>query len=127
MLVKYRKDYEKVAMGLLSLLPDFKDIAHLQMEMQWYQSTGNHQLYLWRQADGDFSGVIGIEVGPDFVLVHHNSLSPEERNSANQGQMLDELAALYPGKRVMGTLAMATIIGAWEHHRDKQSTTADHH
>ncbi|WP_318766076.1 N-acetyltransferase [Lactiplantibacillus carotarum] len=127
MLVKYRKDYEKVAMGLLSFIPDFKELSHLQTEMQWYLATDNHQLLLWRQADGDFSGVIGIEVGPDFILVHHDSLSPEERTTANQQQMLDELAALYPDKRVMGTLEMAPIIGEWERNRDKQSTTADHH
>ncbi|MBF5067127.1 N-acetyltransferase, partial [Salmonella enterica subsp. enterica serovar Istanbul] len=46
MLVKYRKDYEKVAMGLLSFIPDFKDLIHLQTEMQWYQSTEDHQLLL---------------------------------------------------------------------------------
>ncbi|BDZ30980.1 N-acetyltransferase [Lactiplantibacillus sp. WILCCON 0030] len=126
MLVKYRKDYEKVAMGLLSFIPDFKDIAHLQTEMQWYQADNNHQLLLWRQADGDFCGIIGIEVGADFILVHHDSLSPEERNPQNQQQMLDELAALYPDQRVMGTLEMAPIIGAWERNRDKQRT-ADHY
>jgi len=125
MLVKYRKDYEKVAMGLLSFIPDFKDLAHLRTEMKWYQANGNHQLFLWRQADGDFSGVIGIEIGSDFVLVHHDSLSPEERTPANQQQVLDELAALYPDKRVMGTLEMAPIIGEWERNRDKQQTT-DH-
>jgi len=40
--------------------------------------------------------------------------------------MLDELAALYPQQRVMGTLEMAPIIGAWERSRDEQRTT-DHH
>ncbi|MFC6181937.1 N-acetyltransferase [Lactiplantibacillus daowaiensis] len=123
MLVKYRKDYEKVAMGLLSFIPDFKDLSHLKTEMQWYQATDDHQLLLWRKADGDFSGVIGIEIGSDFVLVRHDSLSPEDRTTANQGQMLDELATLYPTKRVMGTLEMAPIIGEWERNRDKQRTT----
>ncbi|WP_097557976.1 N-acetyltransferase [Lactiplantibacillus plantarum] len=127
MLVKYRKDYEKVAMGLLSFIPDFKDLIHLQTEMQWYQSTEDHQLLLWRQGDGDFCGIIGIEVGSDFILLHHDSLSPEERTAANQYQMLDELAALYPKQRVMGTLEMAPIIGAWERNRDKPPTTTNHH
>ena len=122
MLVKYRKDYEKVAMGLLSFIPDFKELSHLRTEMQWYQSTDDHQLLLWQQADGDFSGIIGIEIGSDFILVHHDSLSPEERTSTNQYQVLDELAALYPDKRVMGTLEMAPVIGAWERNRDKQPT-----
>jgi len=119
MLVKYRKDYEKVAMGLLSFIPDFKEIAHLQTEMQWYQATNNHQLLLWRQADGDFCGIIGIEIGSDFILVHHASLSPEERHSQNQQQMLNELAALYPKQRVMGPLEMAPVFGEWESNRDK--------
>lgn len=126
MLVKYRKDYEKVAMGLLSFIPDFKEITHLQTEMQWYQANNNHQLLLWRQADGDFCGIIGVEIGSDFLLVHHASLSPEERNQQNLQQMLDELATLYPQQRVMGTLEMAPIIGAWERSRDEQRTT-DHH
>ena len=73
------------------------------------------------------SRIIGIEVGSDFILLHHDSLSPEERTAANQYQMLDELAALYPKQRVMGTLEMAPIIGAWERNRDKQPTTTNHH
>ncbi|CAM3056983.1 N-acetyltransferase [Lactiplantibacillus plajomi] len=127
MLVKYRKDYEKVAMGLLSFIPDFRDLNHLQTEMHWYEATDDRELLLWRQPDGDFSGIIGIEIGSDFILVHHDSLSPEERTAANQRQVLDDLAALYPRKRIMGTLEMAPIIGEWERNRDKQSTTTDHH
>ncbi len=30
MLIQYKKDYEKIAMGLLSYLPDFKNIENLK-------------------------------------------------------------------------------------------------
>ena len=30
MLYKYKNDYEKIAMGLLSFIPDLKEISHLK-------------------------------------------------------------------------------------------------
>lgn len=35
MLIAYRKDYQKIAMGLLSLLPPFKDYHRLKAAIDW--------------------------------------------------------------------------------------------
>ena len=42
MLVKYRKDYEKIAMGLLSYLPDLRNLKNLQEEMSLYAVSYTH-------------------------------------------------------------------------------------
>ena len=82
MLVKYKNDYEKIAMGLLSFVPDLKPLDHLQTEMALYQNDPEYLLYLWRPADSqDFAGVVGIQRSQDIILVRHISLMPSERGS----------------------------------------------
>ena len=48
MLYKYKDSYKKIAMGLLSFIPDLKDISHLQTELDWYQKDASRFLYLWK-------------------------------------------------------------------------------
>ena len=45
MLYKYKSDYEKIAMGLLSFIPDLKEIANLKTEIEWYEADSSHVLY----------------------------------------------------------------------------------
>lgn len=45
MLVKYKNDYEKIAMGLLSFIPDLKDVGHLKTELKMYTEDDSHALY----------------------------------------------------------------------------------
>ncbi len=59
MLVPYKKDYEKVAMGLLSYLPDFKNLQNLKEEMQLYAEEPAHQLYLYWDEDQNIVGLAG--------------------------------------------------------------------
>ena len=35
MLVKYKSDYKKIAMGLLSFIPGLKDVNRLEAEISW--------------------------------------------------------------------------------------------
>ncbi len=44
MLYKYKSDYEKIAMGLLSFIPDLKEIANLKTEIEWYEADSSHGL-----------------------------------------------------------------------------------
>ena len=48
MLIQYKKDYEKTAMGLLSYLPDFKNIENLKEEVGLNQEDNDFLLYLYR-------------------------------------------------------------------------------
>ena len=48
MLYKYKNDYEKIAMGLLSFIPDLKEISHLKSCFEWYRAEDDRHLYLWK-------------------------------------------------------------------------------
>ena len=45
MLYKYKNDYEKIAMGLLSFIPDLKEISHLKSCFEWYRAEDDRHLY----------------------------------------------------------------------------------
>ena len=62
MLLRYKKTYEKIAMGLLSYMPSEKNVKKLQETIHTYETDANWQLYLLKK-DEDFIGIIGIEMG----------------------------------------------------------------
>ncbi|MCT3574779.1 N-acetyltransferase [Levilactobacillus brevis] len=128
MLLKYRSDYQKIAMGLLSLLPTFKDWDRLQRELSWYQGGDDRTLYLWKDENNDFAGALGTEVHDQFLIVRLVTLMPDKPVTASTWQMLDQLTTAVPNKRLMGTLTTAKIIAKWEYHHGQnhsERTTAD--
>ncbi|NLR08553.1 MULTISPECIES: N-acetyltransferase [Lactobacillaceae] len=116
MLLKYRSDYQKIAMGLLSLMPSLKDWDRLQRELAWYQSSEERTLYLWKDDHDDFAGVVGTQVQGDYLIVQLLTLMPDKDLTENTWQLLDQLAKTLPTKRLMGTLSTAKIIAKWEYH-----------
>jgi riboflavin biosynthesis RibT protein len=117
-LLKYRTDYEKVAMGLLSFVPTLKKIDRLQAELQWYQESDQRQLLLWKDLNQDFSGIVGVEFRPGFVIVELIALTPAVRDTNQTTTILDELADMYPDDKLMGTLATTKVIAKWERAHD---------
>jgi len=116
MLLKYRSDYQKIAMGLLSLLPNFKDWDRLQRERAGYQGGDDRTLYLWKDENDDFAGALGTEDQGNFLVVRLITLMPDKQMTENTWHMLDQLATAVPDKRLMGTLTTAKIIAKWEYH-----------
>lgn len=51
MLIKYKKSYEKFAMGLLSFMPNEKEIKTLRNTMKNYETDENLQLFLWKDEE----------------------------------------------------------------------------
>lgn len=127
MLLDYKNDYEKISMGLLSFVPDLKDVSRLQDEMDWYQSKEDHKLYLWKSDDTqDIIAVIGVEIGNDMILLRHISINPSFRNEGISYKILAALEQRFPPKKIMGTLETATLIAKWESKKYEQlSLTAD--
>ncbi|WP_225047298.1 N-acetyltransferase [Lacticaseibacillus kribbianus] len=126
MLTKYKNDYSKIAMGFLSFIPDLKDIGHLKTELRLYTEDNTHELYLYREtAGGDFEGVVGVELGQDFVLVRHLSLSPAFRDVATQDAVLGDLQAVYPDRRLMGTLENAPLVAGFNQRRKEDQHGTD--
>lgn len=118
MLTKYKHDYAKIAMGFLSFVPDLKDIDHLQTELKLYTEDPTHCLYLYREnRDEDFEGVVGVETGPDFVMLRHLSLSPAARDDATKFAALSDLQAQFPDKKLMGSLETAGLVAKFNQMR----------
>lgn len=118
MLYKYKNDYEKITMGLLSFIPDLKEFSHLKTELNWYNSTKERCLYLWKNENGDFIGVVGVEISDDILMVRHIAITPTERNEGVSFAMLNGLCELYPGRKMMGSIETARLIAKWEHRND---------
>ena len=50
MLVPYTRRYEKIVMGLLSYIPEFKEFSELTEEMDKINHE-ERKIYLWKETD----------------------------------------------------------------------------
>ena len=116
MLYKYKNDYEKIAMGLLSFIPDLKEISHLKSCFEWYRAEDDRHLYLWKNEDGDFIAIAGIEVddASKLLMLRHISVTPAERNHGVCFKVMDALSKLYHDYEIMGSLETAGLLSKWE-------------
>ncbi len=95
MLIRYKKNHEKIAMGLLSFMPIEKDVKQLQRTMKEYDTNPDWYLYLLKQ-NNDVMGAIGLKVVDHLnVVVQHISVYPSFRNVGVARKMVDEIKALY--------------------------------
>ncbi|UJF14852.1 N-acetyltransferase [Jeotgalibaca sp. MA1X17-3] len=114
MLISYNQNYEKISMGLLSYIPDLKNISHLQEELDSYIENGDKKLYLWRDEHTEnIVAIIGIGCDDSVLLVRHLSVSPSFRNEGIIYKMLDKLQSLYPELMINGTLDTAPFLSKW--------------
>lgn len=102
MLLRYKKTYEKIAMGLLSYMPSEKSVKKLQETIHIYETDANWQLYLLKK-DEDFIGIIGIEMGKDEYTLHHLSVNPSFRGEGIGKEMVSKLKVLFPEKECIST------------------------
>lgn len=114
MLIKYKNDYEKIAMGLLSFIPDLKDVTRINLAIKGYQDTENRDLYLWKNETGNFTGIVGVENDGNVIVVRAISLSPDERHKKVSFLILNAILSLYPDKKIMGTIDTTKLIEKWE-------------
>lgn len=99
MLIKYKKSYEKFAMGLLSFMPTEKDIKKLQQTMKSYENDENMQLFLWK--DDEIIGLIGVNAADEReFIIQHISVNPSFRHQGVGKQMVKALKDLYPDKEL---------------------------
>ncbi|OLO42656.1 N-acetyltransferase [Alkalihalophilus pseudofirmus] len=98
MLIKYKSTYKKIAMGLLSYMPNQKQIKLLQETIEKYEHDNRWQLFLWKKED--IVGVIGIyeDVDGDFELCHV-CVNPSFRDEGIGKQMLQAVQ-----EKINGTL-----------------------
>ncbi|HFK1433614.1 GNAT family N-acetyltransferase RibT [Bacillus cereus] len=95
MLIRFKKSYEKIAMGLLSFMPTEKDVKTLQLTMKDYEAKDDWQLYLWKQNE-DFVGIMGIVKKENQVLeIQHLSVNPSHRHMGIGTKMVQELKSKF--------------------------------
>lgn len=90
MLVRYKKTLEKIAMGLLSLMPQEKDIKRLMETIQHYEQDESWTLYLWKNGD-EYVGTIGIIEENDTATIQHITVIPSHRGEGVALKMVQEL------------------------------------
>ncbi|MCT2537436.1 GNAT family N-acetyltransferase [Aquibacillus koreensis] len=94
MLIRYKKTFEKIAMGLLSFMPEEREVKKLQQTIKDYETNDNWHLHLWKEED--ILGAIGVRVTEDDkILVQHISVNPSHRNMGIGKKMVQEIKVLY--------------------------------
>ncbi|RFU65592.1 GNAT family N-acetyltransferase [Peribacillus glennii] len=116
MLIKYKKSYEKIAMGLLSFMPTEKDIKKLQQTMKSYENEENMHLFLWK--DEDIIGLIGVKSSDgQHLTIQHISVNPSFRHQGVGKRMIQAIKELYPDKELKPNEYTAPFMDHcdWEH------------
>ncbi|MDQ0200173.1 GNAT family N-acetyltransferase [Neobacillus ginsengisoli] len=95
MLIRYKKVYKKIAMGLLSFMPNEKDLKKLQKTMNDYVMDQDRHLFLWKEEEG-IIGLMGILEDDNQVQLQHISVNPSHRDQGFGKRMVHALIDLYP-------------------------------
>jgi len=96
MLTRYKKMFKKIAMGLLSFMPNEKDLQKLQMTMNQYETEQNHQLFFWKE-DGGIIGIIGVLfLDKHLIQIQHISVTPSHRGKGVGQKMVKSLKEFHP-------------------------------
>ncbi|AQQ53394.1 GNAT family N-acetyltransferase [Planococcus lenghuensis] len=90
MLVKYKKTCEKIAMGLLGLMPNERNVKELQKLIRIYEEKPEMQLYFWREGE-DYIGLLGLEMEGDHVVVCHIAVNPSHRGEGLGQVMVEQI------------------------------------
>lgn len=108
MLIRYKKNFEKIAMGLLSFMPNEKDLKKLQQTMKNYETEENWQLFLWKNED--VTGLIGVLIEDEnTITIQHISVNPSHRHQGIGSKMVFALNDLFPGWNIKSNEETATF------------------
>ena len=115
MLIRYKRQFEKIAMGLLSFMPGEKDIKKLQQSMKQYELEESWQLFLWKEED-DIIGLIGlVHTGADTAEIQHISVNPSHRCQGIGRSMITALREMFPEKTLEGNEVTAPFFEKCAH------------
>ncbi|MDQ0269301.1 GNAT family N-acetyltransferase [Cytobacillus purgationiresistens] len=99
MLIRYKKSFEKIAMGLLSFMPNEKDLKKLLQSIKDYETDENLQLFLWREEE-DIIGLVGVSFTEATLEVQHISVNPSHRHQGIGKAMIKALNEMYTDKEL---------------------------
>lgn len=95
MLIRYKKNFEKIAMGLLSFMPNEKDVKKLQQTIKAYETEPSLKLFLWKSGE-DIVGLIGLNEQDNVLEIKHISVNPSHREQGIGTAMVQALKEMYP-------------------------------
>ena len=109
MLIRYKKSFEKIAMGLLSFMPNEKDLKKLQQTIKEYETNDQWHLFLWKEND-DIIGLIGgREVNDEVFEVLHISVNSSHREQGVGKGMVKALKDMFPNAQFSPSENVATF------------------
>src|SRR5690625_2574711 len=97
MLIRYKKNLEKIAMGLLSFMPEGKEVKKLQETIKKNEENSDWHHYLWKEDDNNRAIRIKIEDNINAVI-QHISVTPSHRNMGIGKKMVNEVKNMYKDK-----------------------------
>ncbi|PLS01632.1 GNAT family N-acetyltransferase [Neobacillus cucumis] len=110
MLIRYKKTFEKIAMGLLSFMPTEKDLKKLQLTMKKYETEEDWQLFLWKEED--IIGLLGVlfDHSGNTIIIQHISVNPSHRFQGIGKKMVKALKEIYTDKVIISNENTAPFI-----------------
>ncbi|WP_026700192.1 GNAT family N-acetyltransferase [Salibacterium aidingense] len=120
MFIKFKSSYKKIAMGLLSYMPEEKEVKKLQETMSCYENDDNWQLYLWKEKE-DIIGVMGLYFQEDgSAELKHICVNPSYREEGIGRKMVLTMKERLEGE-LKGCEETSEFLGCCE----KNETPAD--
>ncbi|MCH4825092.1 GNAT family N-acetyltransferase [Planococcus halocryophilus] len=102
MLFRYKKSFEKIAMGLMSFMPKERELKKLQQTMHIYEENPDWQLFLWKKED-DFVGLLGLQVEEESYTIHHISVNPSHRGEGIGHEMIGKIQDIMQEREMRAT------------------------
>lgn len=93
MLLRYKKAFEKISMGLLSFMPQEKDVKKLLETIQQYETNPDWHLFLWKKGE-DLVGIVGVRMNDKDGIIQHLSVNPSHRGEGIGKEMLQNLPSI---------------------------------
>jgi riboflavin biosynthesis RibT protein len=100
MLIRYKKSFKKIAMGLLSYMPQEKELRTLKETIECYETNDGRQLYLWK-IDEDIVGVVGVAIKEEKAEILHIAVNPSYRDEGIGTEMIAEVKKSHPDLKVV--------------------------
>ena len=122
MLVPYIGRYEKIVMGLLSYIPEFKEFSELKEEMDKINQQ-ERKIYLWKEANSDnIIGLVGFDQhdDTDTLVVRYLSINPSFREEGLTYDLLTALKKEFPVYSLTGVISLSTILSKWTKRRQEE-------
>ncbi|SES34163.1 GNAT family N-acetyltransferase [Psychrobacillus sp. OK032] len=93
MLLRYKKAFEKISMGLLSFMPHEKDVKKLLETIHKYETNPDWHLFLWKKNE-DLVGLVGVRMNNTDGIIQHLSVNPSHRGEGIGKEMLQSLSSI---------------------------------